>query len=509
MAIALTGESSVSLAAKVTGQDSHPDCGRSDDGGEVAADVNEERVREIVQEVVQRVVGEGIAPGAPAAPNGARAGLFNSVDEAVNAADRAQRELISRTLEDRRAIIEVIRKTTRDHAAEFSRMALEETGMGRYDDKVQKHLLAADLTPGVEDLESVSWTGDHGLTVEEMAPYGVICAVTPSTHPVPTLVNNSISIIAAGNAAVFNPHPGAKNVSAYSVQVLNAAITAAGGPQNLITAIENPTIESADGLFNHDKVRVILVTGGAVVARAAMASPKKAIVAGPGNPPVVVDETANIAKAARDIVDGAAFDNNILCIGEKQIFAVDSIVDELKAEMVRYSAYELDANQIAHLTQVAFSEEGGRHQVNRELVGRDARVLGERIGVQLDAQLRLLIGETGSDHPFVQVEQMMPFVPIVRVPNVGQAIRQAVESEHGYGHTAVIHSRNVENMHNMARAVDTTIFVKNGPSYAGLGIGGEGYCSYSIAGPTGEGVTTARTFTRRRRCSLVDYFRIT
>ena len=476
----------------------------------VATDVSEERVRQMVEEVVQRVVGDGIVASAPVARRGAgSAGLFRTADEAVAAAVRAQKELIQRSLEERRAIIETIRQTTRDHAGEMSRMTLEETGMGRYDDKVRKHFLAADLTPGVEDLQTASWTGDHGLTVEEMAPYGVICAVTPSTHPVPTLVNNAISMIASGNVPVFNPHPSAKGISGYAVQLLNNAITDAGGPDNLITAIEDPTIESADQLFNHAGVQVILVTGGAVVARAAMASPKKAIVAGPGNPPVVVDETADVEKAARDIVDGAAFDNNILCIGEKQVFVVESVANELKSHMVRYSAYELDSGQIEQLTQVAFSEEGGHHQVNRELVGRNAAVLAERIGLQLDDELRLLIGETEAGHPFVTVEQMMPFVPIVRVPNVDQAIREAIESEHGYRHTAVIHSRNIENMHNMARAADTTIFVKNGPSYAGLGVGGEGCSTFSIAGPTGEGITTTRTFTRRRRCSLIDYFRIT
>lgn len=476
----------------------------------VATDVSEERVRQMVEEVVQRVVGAGIVASAPVARRGAgSAGLFRTADEAVAAAVRAQKELIQRSLEERRAIVETIRQTTRDHAGEMSRMTLEETGMGRYDDKVRKHFLAADLTPGVEDLQTASWTGDHGLTVEEMAPYGVICAVTPSTHPVPTLVNNAISMIASGNVPVFNPHPSAKGISGYAVQLLNNAITDAGGPDNLITAIEDPTIESADQLFNHAGVQVILVTGGAVVARAAMASPKKAIVAGPGNPPVVVDETADVEKAARDIVDGAAFDNNILCIGEKQVFVVESVANELKSHMVRYSAYELDSGQIEQLTQVAFSEEGGHHQVNRELVGRNAAVLAERIGLQLDDELRLLIGETEAGHPFVTVEQMMPFVPIVRVPNVDQAIREAIESEHGYRHTAVIHSRNIENMHNMARAADTTIFVKNGPSYAGLGVGGEGCSTFSIAGPTGEGITTTRTFTRRRRCSLIDYFRIT
>jgi aldehyde dehydrogenase len=473
--------------------------------------VNEDRVRQIVEEVVQRVVAAPASSGAAASsPRGSGVGLFDTVDEAVAASDRAQKELLGQTLEQRKQIIEAIRQVTRDHAETFSRMTLAETGMGRLADKLTKHGLAADMTPGVEDLESVSWTGDHGLTVEEMAPYGVICAITPSTHPVPTLVNNAIGIIAAGNSIVVNPHPSAKGVSAHAVQVLNQAIMQAGGPANLVAAIASPTIESAEQLFHHRLVRLVLVTGGAAVARAALRSGKKAIAAGPGNPPVVVDETADIRKAARSIIDGASFDNNVLCIGEKQCFVVDSVADELKREMIAYSALELDSGQIQALTRAALPNgDDGKPHAHRDFVGRSAHVLGAAIGLTLDEELRLLIGETDAHHPFVEVEQMMPFLPIVRVRNIDEGIRAAIESEHGYRHTAIIHSRNIDNMHNMARAVDTTLFVKNGPSFAGLGVGGEGFSTFSIAGPTGEGMTTARTFTRRRRCALVDYFRIT
>jgi propionaldehyde dehydrogenase len=474
----------------------------------VAQNASEEQIRKIVEEVVSRVVTSGAAAnGAFSSGDG---GVFPSIDAAVQAATRAQSELVSMTLEKRRAMIEAIRRVSRDSAEDFSRRALDETGMGRLEDKIQKHRVAADATPGVEDLEAKSWTGDHGLTVVEMAPYGVVGAITPSTHPVPTMVNNAICIISAGNSAVFNVHPGAKNVSMYAVRLLNEAIVKAGGPANLITAVAEPTLETANDLFTHPGIRVLLVTGGPGVAKAAMASPKKAIVAGPGNPPVVVDETADLKKAAKDIIDGGSFDNNILCIGEKQVFVVDSVADELKRYMVQYSAHELDARQIEALAAEAFvTGPDGEPGANRELVGRCAWVLAERIGLKVGESLRMLIGETSADHIFVREEQMMPFLPIVRVRDVDEGIRLAVISEHGYKHTAIIHSRNIENMHKMACAADTTIFVKNGPSFAGVGLGGEGFGTYSIAGPTGEGLTSPRTFTRQRRCALVDYFRIT
>jgi propionaldehyde dehydrogenase len=473
----------------------------------VAQNVNEEHIRKIVEEVVQRVVTSNTGGGSTA---GGEGGVFQTIDAAVQAATRAQQQLMEMSLEQRKQIVEAFRRTSHEYAEEFSRRALAETGMGRYEDKILKHQVAADSTPGVEDLEATSWTGDNGLTVVEMAPYGVIGAVTPSTHPVPTMVNNAICIVSAGNSVVFNVHPAGKKVSMFAVRLINEAVVKVGGPANLVTAVEEPTLESANDLFNHPGIRLLLVTGGPGVAQAALASPKKAIVAGPGNPPVVVDETADLAKAARDIIDGGAFDNNILCLGEKQVFAIDSIADELKRLMVQYSAYELNAQQVDALSQVAFVDgPDGHPMANRELVGRNASVLGERIGLNLDDSLRMLIGETDANHVFVREEQMMPFLPIVRVPNIDQAIREAVISENGYGHTAIIHSRNIENMHRMARAANTTIFVKNGPSYAGVGLGGEGFGTYSIAGPTGEGLTSPRTFTRQRRCALVDYFRIT
>jgi propionaldehyde dehydrogenase len=474
----------------------------------VAQNASEDQIRKIVEEVVTRIVAQGSSVDRPS--SGGEGGVYSFMDDAVQAAQRAQKQLTAMTLEQRRLIVEAIRRVSRDNAEDFSRRALAETGMGRLEDKIQKHRVAADATPGIEDLEAKSWTGDNGLTVVEMAPYGVVGAITPSTHPVPTMVNNAICIISAGNAAVFNVHPGAKNVSMYAVRLLNEAIVGVGGPANLLTAVAEPTLETANQLFTHPGVNILLVTGGPGVAQAAMASPKKAIVAGPGNPPVVVDETADLKKAARDIIDGGAFDNNILCIGEKQVFVVDQVADELKRHMIDYSAHELNAQQIEELSAVAFvSGPDGHPLANRELVGRSAWVLAERIGLKLGESLRMLIGETRADHVFVQEEQMMPFLPIVRIRDVDEGIRLALESEHGYKHTAIIHSRNIENMHKMACAMDTTIFVKNGPSFAGVGLGGEGFGTYSIASPTGEGLTSPRTFTRQRRCALVDYFRIT
>jgi len=258
---------------------------------------------------------------------------------------------------------------------------------------------------------------------------------------------------------------------------------------------------------------VICVTGGPAVVAAAMKSGKRAICAGPGNPPVFVDDTVNFDKAAVNIISGAAYDNNLLCVGEKEVFVLDSVADQLMAALARNGARALNSNQLDQLTKVAFSNKadaaGCSHPVlNRAFVGVDATVLAQHAGADVPANTPLLFAETDAKHAFVIEEQMMPMLPIVRVKTVEEGILASQRAEHGYKHSAIIHSLNVDHMTMMARALDTTVFVKNGSSMCGLGLGGEGYLSYSIATTTGEGITNPRTFTRTRRCVMVDNLRI-
>jgi aldehyde dehydrogenase len=485
--------------------------------------LNETQIAAIVDEVVKTLKERGVATPAARTASSSNGrgtagmhGVFDTMDEACVAAWDAQKIYGDATLEQRKKVIAAIRETALANRQDFAERELAETKLGRLDHKLMKLDGCANLTPGVEHLQTICWTGDDGLTVEELAPYGVIAAVTPVTHVVPTMVNNAISILAGGNTAVFNGHPGGKKVFAYALDKFNAAIERATALRNLMTCIAEPTIESGKEMFNHAKVRVLLVTGGPGVVKEALKTPKKAITAGPGNPPVVVDETAVIPQAARDIIAGAGFDNNILCIGEKEVFVVQAIADKLIAELKRQGCVELNAQQLDELARKAFQTQGdvknfrscGGSMLNRDFVGKDAHFLAGQIDIEVPKDCPMLIGETSSDHMWVQSEQMMCFIPIVRCANVDEAISLAVQAEHGYGHTAVIHSLNVANMTKMGKAMNCSIFVKNGPSYAGLGMGGEGHTSFSIASPTGEGITTARTFCRWRRCTLVDYLRI-
>jgi aldehyde dehydrogenase len=473
--------------------------------------VSDEVIRGVVQQVLTAMRSNGQAANGHSGNGkvGARFGVFQDVNLAVAAAAAAQVEFEGRGLEDRRRAIACVRKICSEQAETLGREEMEETKIGRLPHKIEKLKVIADRIPGVEFLRTDAFSGENGITLQEYAPFGVIGVITPVTHSLPTLACNVINMLAAGNAIVCNPHPSGARIACKGVRLFNQAIASAIGIDNLITIIENPTLESAEAIFAHRDVRMLCVTGGPAVGRAALRSPKRAIVAGPGNPPVVVDETADLDNAARSIVIGAAYDNNLLCIGEKEVFAVAAIFDELMDVMTRHKAVRLDGKQVEVLTRAAFvKDDKGKEMVHKDFIGQDAAVLAKMAGFAVPADTELLFGETDESNPFVDHEQMMPFVPFVRVPDVDTAIALAKKYEHGFKHTAIIHSRNVETITRMGRELDTTLFVQNGPSTAGLGSGGEGYLSFSIATPTGEGVTTPLTFTRQRRSTTVKALRV-
>jgi acyl-CoA reductase-like NAD-dependent aldehyde dehydrogenase len=431
-------------------------------------------------------------------------GVFTDLDAAVDAARAAFQRYNSLGLQTRHAVVAEMRREAHRHVDTISRMAVDETGLGRFDQKQLKNKLVIDKTPGPEVLVPWVQTGDDGLTLEEYAPYGVIGAITPTTNPSETIICNGIGMIAAGNAVVFNPHPGAKQTSAFTVQLLNEAIVRAGGPENLMTCMAEPSIETAQRLMRHAGIRIVVVTGGPGVVNEAMKSGKKVIAGGPGNPPVVVDETADLDQAADGIVRGVSLDNNIVCCAEKEIIAVAAIADRLQELLVKHGGHLLSPDELARVEKLVLD---GDHPA-KKWVGKDALLILREVGINAPSSTLIAFAEVPESHPFVQVEMLLPVTGLVRVGDVDEAIKTAVRVEHGCCHTAVMYSKNIENLHNMASAVNTTIFCKNAPSYSGLGLGGEGYASFTIASPTGEGMTNARHFSRMRRCMLKDYFRI-
>lgn len=464
--------------------------------------MQDDKLKELIRNLVQEYVEEPNRARAPII----QAGVFGTVNEAVAAAKKAQEKYEELSLEMRRKVIESIRCQMRPLVEEFAKEALEETGMGRYEDKIQKLKLAINKTPGVEDLRTEAETGDNGMTLYELSAYGVIGAVTPSTNPVDTLVCNAIGMLAAGNAVFFSVHPGAKNVSKKAVEKLNEIVFDACGIQNMIVTICEPSIEAAQELMKHPDVSLLVVTGGPGVVRQAMQSGKKTIGAGAGNPPVIVDETANIEKAAADIVAGASFDNNILCIAEKSVIAVKDIVSYLILQMEKNGAYYVNEPAVIQkLVELTIGENG---TPSRKFIGKDASYILKEAGIAVDYDVRVIIMNVPKDHPFVVKEMLMPILPIVTTENFEEALCVGVAVEQKLHHTAIMHSQNIGRLNKAGKKFQTSIFVKNGPSFAGLGFGGEGAATFTIATPTGECTTTAKDFARRRRCVLTDGFSI-
>jgi propionaldehyde dehydrogenase len=489
------------IVAKVLGTCNAPQgmTGSSGSGGAV----DPELIAGIIAQVVDQVSAADAGASAET-DEGPGTGIFEGMDAAVEAAAVAQRQYLLCSMADRKRFVEGIRAVILepDNLEQISRLSVEETGMGNYEHKLIKNRLAAEKTPGVEDLVTEALSGDDGLTLVEFSPFGVIGAITPTTNPTETIICNSIGMLAAGNSVVFSPHPRATRVSLLTVALINRKLHSLGAPANLVVTVDKPSIESTNSLMAHPKVRMLVATGGPAIVQAVMSTGKKAIGAGAGNPPVVVDETADIEKAACDIVNGCSFDNNLPCIAEKEIIAVDQIADRLIANMAKNGAFVLtDPASIAQLCRAVITDKGAPQTA---AVGKSARHLLGQIGIAVDDSVRVILMEVPMDHPFVQTELMMPILPLVRVGDVDEAIAAAIAVEHGHRHTAIMHSTNVCKLTKMAKLIQTTIFVKNGPSYAGIGVGGEGYATFTIAGPTGEGLTSARSFARRRKCVMVD-----
>ena len=462
--------------------------------------ISEQQMRTIIEQTAKAIMSKYQA--------GSDNWLHDKAEDAVEAARQAQMKLMKLSLAERGRLIEAMRQAALENKVKLAELAHQETGYGHVEHKIAKNELAATKTPGIEDIPTRAYSGDDGLTIVEQAPYGVIGSITPSTNPTSTVINNSISMVAAGNAVVVNPHPAAKRASQEAIRILNEAIVAAGGPSGLLATVKEPTLETGNIIMNHKDVRMLAITGGEAVVNVAMKTGKKCVAAGPGNPPVIVDDTADLKKAAKDIVDGASFDNNILCVAEKECFAFANIADSLMNEMEKQGAYRVYGQDIDKIVETVLVRKEKGYVINRKFVGRDAAYILEKSGVAYTGTPRLVIAEVTPDHPFVRVEMLMPVLGICRVCNIDEAVEEAFRAEQGCQHSALIHSQNIHNMSLAASVMNTTIFVKNAPSYSGLGFGGEGHATLTIATPTGEGLTSARTFTRARRCVLKGDLRV-
>ena len=436
-------------------------------------------------------------------------GVFDKIEDACEAAVAAQKQLMAKnTTAERQKMIENIKKVALANLERICACEYIESGYGRYEDKVLKNGGSFSDTPDTKDIPIQVYSGSKGLTIDYYAPFGVLGAVTPVTNPASTIIANTICNIAVGNALVFNPHPGALKSAAFTVDMVNRAIMEAGGPENMCVMPENATMETLDYILNYKPIRLVLGTGGPGMVKTIMASGKKAICAGPGNPPSIIDTTADIKRAAYEVTQSSTFDNNILCVAEKEIFVVADIWDEFIAAMEEVGNVHLTAEQAATLTEMCLNKnpEGSDepYSANKKWVGKNANVILKAAGIPVEGDPRLAFFEADNMHPFVQTEQMMPIMPIVKCDTFEQACERAHFAEHDNKHSASIWTKDFYHATAFGKIINTTVFVMNGRTFAAFGLGGEGSNSPTIATPTGEGPTGPQSFARKRRFAMAD-----
>jgi propionaldehyde dehydrogenase len=433
-------------------------------------------------------------------------GVFENAVAACAAATEAQKLLVKNySLEDRDRFIQAIRDKVMPNMGLLAQMEFDETGYGRIEDKVLKNTGAVMLSQGTEALPQNMYASDKGLTVEYYAPYGVVGAVTPVTNPAATIIGNGIGNLAAGNAVVFNAHPGAKKTSAKTVELANEAIVEAGGPENLLAMVADPTLQTLDEIISYPSVRLLVGTGGPAMVKTLMTSGKKVVAAGAGNPPSIVDAFVDLKKAAAGLLASASFDNNLLCIAEKEIFVLDAVFEEFLQEFQAAGAYLLSEEDGRRVSDICLAQgPNGGSVANAQHIGKNANTILAAAGIHIDSDPRIAVYITDFDDPLVHTEQMMPIIPIVRCPDFEQAMEWAYAAERGNQHSASIWSNDINHVTAFGTLINTTIFVQNGGTMAAFGIGGSGTNAPTIATPTGEGVTGPQSFVRRRRFCMAD-----
>ncbi len=472
-------------------------------------DINETQLEDLVETVVRQIVSQTTGTiQSPVVQEKGDWGVFDDMNDAIEAAHEAFFSFKERSLQCKIKITDAVRQMAMDHKEELSKLTVEETTMGRVDHKIAKYENASKNSPGAEYLQPKAWSGKNGLALDEYAPFGVIGNITPSTHPGPVLINNIIIQLIGGNTIAFNAHPATKKVCAKVIQLANQYMVKAGAPKNLVTCVKEPTLETAEILFAHEKVDLLSVTGGPQVVDLASTYPKKVIAAGPGNPPVLIDETADLGLAAKEITASASFDNNILCIAEKEIFVVDSVYEEFMTQMEEAGNKRLCVKEMNKLADKALQKSGKHWLIGRDYVGKSAKVLAEAIGINLSDSVPLLIGETDRDHPWVVAEQMTCCIPVIRVRDFEDGLQASIKAEHRFRHTASVFTRDMDRATKYTRTMDCTVNVINGGTLRGNGGDlGEAYFSHTIATPTGEGISTPLDFVRKRRIMTHPSFR--
>lgn len=397
---------------------------------------------------------------------------IQQVRDLIKAAKAAQKEFATFSQEKIDSIVEAISMEVRKHSVNLAKMANEETGFGRWEDKVIKNKFASEFTYDyIKNMKTVGVLNETPTMIEVGVPMGVVAALIPSTNPTSTAIYKTLISLKAGNAVVISPHPNAKNCTIEAVKIMQKAAYAAGAPEGLIGVIEIPSIEGTNELMKSHDTAIILATGGEAMVRAAYSSGRPAIGVGPGNGPAYIEKSANVREAVRKIIESKTFDNGVICASEQSVIVEPANKEAVIEEFKRQGGYFLTKEESDKLGNFLLRANG---TMNPQIVGKDAQTLAKMVGLQVPSTAKVLISEQNTvshKNPYSR-EKLTTVLAFYVEDNAEKACERAIEllENEGKGHTLIIHSENKEIIREFAlKKPVSRMLINVGGSLGGVG----------------------------------------
>ncbi|MDY5305137.1 acetaldehyde dehydrogenase (acetylating) [Fusobacterium gastrosuis] len=397
---------------------------------------------------------------------------IQQVRDLIKAAKEAQKEFATFSQERIDRVVEAISMEVRKHSERLAKMANEETGFGKWQDKIIKNKFASEfLYDYIKDMKTVGILNQTETLMEVGVPMGVVAALIPSTNPTSTAIYKVLISLKAGNGVVVSPHPNAKNCTIEAVKIMQKAAYAAGAPEGLVGVIEIPSMEGTNALMKSEDTAIILATGGEAMVRAAYSSGRPAIGVGPGNGPAYIEKSANVKEAVRKIMESKTFDNGVICASEQSVIVEPSNKEAVIDEFKRQGGYFLSKEESDRLGRFLLRANG---TMNPQIVGKDAQTLAKMVGLQIPESVKVLISEQNTvshTNPYSR-EKLTTVLAFYVEENAEKACERALEllENEGKGHTLIIHSENKDIIREFAlKKPVSRMLVNVGGSLGGVG----------------------------------------
>lgn len=397
---------------------------------------------------------------------------IEDLNELIKNVRIAQKEFATFSQEHVDLIFRHAAQAANENRITLAKMAVEETGMGIFEDKVIKNHFAAEFIYNkyVHDKTCGIIEEDEDAGIIKIAePIGIIAGVVPTTNPTSTAIFKSLITLKTRNAIIFSPHPRAKKSTIEAARIILDAAVAAGAPKNIIGWIDEPSVELSAALMQHPDINLTLATGGPAMVKAAYSSGKPAIGVGAGNTPAIIDETCHLKMAVNSVLLSKSFDNGMICASEQSVIVVENVYEEVKKEFALRGAHILTASEKEKVSNIIMKN--GR--VDPAIVGQPAFKIAQMAGLQLPESTKVLIGEIkkiAHDEPFAH-EKLSPVLAMLKAKNFDDALRIAQEQIEleGMGHTAVLYTDqlNQDRIHQYGNLMKTGRVLVNMPASQG------------------------------------------